>query len=560
MELVVGTPANSSNASFQHSSWTTAFSQTNSMVYATTIDPSLGPPVQPTIDPQGHIYWNGEFSSALGEVDPDQSPTAAAHVVPLSNQWNANAPTAVQATPAKLGLYQPTMPFAGPSARSVLGEAAIYAGGRIWAIQGGGFAASGWNHSRIVSFNPTGVGDPSIPSHMDNRFCVYSVPGNNNEVYDLSWDGHRIWFAEFGTGNISWFDPNDVPCDTMLDYSEPDPNNSLNVAGAHQYCSPTVTAHCFHSIPVCTSTVTTGCLTADPAFVRLTADPDPNGGTTTGSGSRACLGSSARSSTTRRGTSRGSSTLTPRRPPRFPGPRRAPTTTRSPGRCAPTRRMSTWSRTATSTSSSSTNRRRPSTRSTFRSRPPVICCYQSQPFNGNLWLSLQDGWGSGSAVGFVNIASWDSGAPSGTIYTGLPALNASNHAQLGPSAFGDFAFNPTTGDLAVADYFRQQVLLLRHSPSTTILVPSNGATLTGTAVLDAIASGDSSITKVEFRLSGGTLNRALIGTATPTFYGWINNSWNSSSVPNGTYTLQSEAYDFAGNSAFSSGITVVVSN
>ena len=94
-------------------------------------------------------------------------------------------------------------------------------------------------------------------------------------------------------------------------------------------------------------------------------------------------------------------------------------------------------------------------------------------------------------------------------------------------------------------------------PSTSVRLPSDGATLAGGQYLDASAS--SGVTKVEFHLTGGTLNDALIGTATPTYYGWIA-GWGTTTVPNGTYTLQSVAYYGGGVSGRSAGITITVAN
>ncbi len=96
-------------------------------------------------------------------------------------------------------------------------------------------------------------------------------------------------------------------------------------------------------------------------------------------------------------------------------------------------------------------------------------------------------------------------------------------------------------------------------PSTSVLIPSRGATLFGPANLDAAASDNVGVTKVEFHLTGGILNDASIATATPTLFGWIAD-WNSRTVPNGTYTLQSVAYDAEGFSTHSTGITVSVLN
>jgi hypothetical protein len=72
-------------------------------------------------------------------------------------------------------------------------------------------------------------------------------------------------------------------------------------------------------------------------------------------------------------------------------------------------------------------------------------------------------------------------------------------------------------------------------PSTQVLVPSTGATVSGTqVVLDAIAPAG--VTQVQFELTGGTLNDWVIATATPTIYGWIA-LWNSTEVPNGSYQI-----------------------
>ncbi len=67
------------------------------------------------------------------------------------------------------------------------------------------------------------------------------------------------------------------------------------------------------------------------------------------------------------------------------------------------------------------------------------------------------------------------------------------------------------------------------------------------------------ISKVQFVLTGGTFNKTVLGTGSATIYGYVY-SWNTVGVPNGTYTLQSLATDSAGNTAYSAGITVTVSN
>ena len=95
-----------------------------------------------------------------------------------------------------------------------------------------------------------------------------------------------------------------------------------------------------------------------------------------------------------------------------------------------------------------------------------------------------------------------------------------------------------------------------QSPSTSVLVPSSGATLSGSTYLDASASN---ATSVEFGLFGGSygLSGHLIGTATPTIYGWLD-SWNTTTVPNDSYVLVSYASGPGGSTA--SGVSITVNN
>ena len=98
-------------------------------------------------------------------------------------------------------------------------------------------------------------------------------------------------------------------------------------------------------------------------------------------------------------------------------------------------------------------------------------------------------------------------------------------------------------------------------PTTAVLVPSNGAHLQGTVVLDASASASFGvqITKVQFVLTGRSFNKTVIGTATATLFGWVFMG-NTTLVHNGTYTLQSLATDAAGNAAYSQGFSIKVVN
>lgn len=88
-------------------------------------------------------------------------------------------------------------------------------------------------------------------------------------------------------------------------------------------------------------------------------------------------------------------------------------------------------------------------------------------------------------------------------------------------------------------------VMLFPPPATSVLVPSNGATVAGSQVLDASGSSPVGMASVNFGATGGTLSDQVIATGTLTYYGWVA-QWNTTSVPNGTYTLQSVATDVDG--------------
>ena len=111
--------------------------------------------------------------------------------------------------------------------------------------------------------------------------------------------------------------------------------------------------------------------------------------------------------------------------------------------------------------------------------------------------------------------------------------------------------------------FNGSTLLIYHSalPITAVIVPSSGATLRGTRVtLVAIASAyQGGISKVQFVLSGGSYVKTPIGTTSLTnFVAYL--AWNSTSVPNGTYSLQSLATNGNGKTSYSTAITINVDN
>jgi hypothetical protein len=194
------------------------------------------------------------------------------------------------------------------------------------------------------------------------------------------------------------------------------------------------------------------------------------------------------------------------------------------------------------------------------------------------WLAtlnvLQSALGGSSGPAEVTVSIVDSGGHS---------VAVASRAQVAPAVYSGGVFTPPalSGDFTVPSTVTGLVtvhvtltaaldglpltntasapLFVDNPPTTSVLLPSNGASLSGSTYLDASAHDYGTLTKVEFHLTGGTLSQALIATAVPTYYGWLA-GWNTTTVPNGTYTLESEAYDAAGLTAYSTGVTVNVNN
>jgi hypothetical protein len=154
------------------------------------------------------------------------------------------------------------------------------------------------------------------------------------------------------------------------------------------------------------------------------------------------------------------------------------------------------------------------------------------------------------------IESWN-----GSVWSIVPSPNTSpTQANLlggvscsSPSTCTAVGFNGSS---------QSQTLIERGALSTTtsVLIPSSGTAISGTsAILDASASAAGGVATLQFVITGGSYDQSVIGTATPTIYGYLF-AWNTTSVAGGTYTLQSLVTDDDGNSAYSAGITVTVDN
>lgn len=90
------------------------------------------------------------------------------------------------------------------------------------------------------------------------------------------------------------------------------------------------------------------------------------------------------------------------------------------------------------------------------------------------------------------------------------------------------------------------------APNASITSPGGGSTVSGVVNVDASATDNVGITRVELRANNG-----LVATDTSAPFQF---AWNSASVANGNATLMATAYDAAGNSRASSAVTVNVAN
>jgi hypothetical protein len=158
----------------------------------------------------------------------------------------------------------------------------------------------------------------------------------------------------------------------------------------------------------------------------------------------------------------------------------------------------------------------------------------------------------------------------GTLF-GLNPSNGSTVQQLSVGGEANHFPTPSVGDSLLLAPSTDQVYAFSGSaglpgppsppppPTTTVLLPSAGATVSGGAWLDAAGSSPAGVASVTFDVSGGAVSNQVVGTGTPTLYGWIG-GWDTTDVPNGTYTLHSVAVDALGHSTTSAGVIVTVDN
>jgi subtilisin family serine protease len=154
-------------------------------------------------------------------------------------------------------------------------------------------------------------------------------------------------------------------------------------------------------------------------------------------------------------------------------------------------------------------------------------------------------------VGVAKVEWYLDGVLTGTSASSAPVFswattNTANGSHTLQAKAYDAAGN--TGTSGPATLTVQNTLPDTTPPAVKITSPANGATLGKTTSVSVVATDNVSVTKVNL-LVDGKLSQSS-SSSNPVF------SWNTSKVSRGSHTLQSVAYDAAGNSARSSTVTV----
>lgn len=134
-----------------------------------------------------------------------------------------------------------------------------------------------------------------------------------------------------------------------------------------------------------------------------------------------------------------------------------------------------------------------------------------------------------------------------------PAIGVASVARLGPPRPEHASTNRTP---AAAEYRRQGLF---PDLLTAIELPTDGATLSGSAVLGASVVYPAAGTTVQFSVSGGSLHDHIVSTGAPALYGWIGH-WDTTAVTNGLYEVRSVVVHAGGRPFSSAPVTVLVDN
>ena len=115
-----------------------------------------------------------------------------------------------------------------------------------------------------------------------------------------------------------------------------------------------------------------------------------------------------------------------------------------------------------------------------------------------------------------------------------------------------------TGD--AARYLSEKPLDLYTTPlRAAVTLPSSGSTVHGRQFLDVGVSTQFDVTKVDYVLSGPGRDDAIFAVGHRSKYGWLGR-WNTSTVPDGSYTIEAKVSDSGGRSVTTPPVEVRVDN
>jgi hypothetical protein len=100
---------------------------------------------------------------------------------------------------------------------------------------------------------------------------------------------------------------------------------------------------------------------------------------------------------------------------------------------------------------------------------------------------------------------------------------------------------------------------LARNPTTSVIIPFDGATVSGKTVLDALVSDSTKVKRLVFLATGSSLHNEIIGTATAKLYGWVA-VWDSTKVANGFYHIQCVLVRSDGTRIFSPPVGIHIEN
>ncbi|WP_233261806.1 Ig-like domain-containing protein [Vitiosangium sp. GDMCC 1.1324] len=120
----------------------------------------------------------------------------------------------------------------------------------------------------------------------------------------------------------------------------------------------------------------------------------------------------------------------------------------------------------------------------------------------------------------------------------------------GPYTLSTRAYD-ASGNVEVSAPVNVTVIRDTTAPTVSITSPSAGTTVRGTVTVQASATDDTQVSRVELYVDG-----SLAGTSSTSPYAI---AWNPSSVANGDHTLTAKAYDIYDNVGTSPGVLVTVS-